>query len=118
MTLNLAAVMTDLAGRIAAAGVPAVIDEQDLNPPCCLIRVPALSWRFGAGRFDAEWTAVVVVPAAGRLAALGQLGQLAELAAAGIRSPVLTARPADYALPDGSAPLPGLELAWTSKITT
>lgn len=118
MTLNLAAVMSELADRITAAGLPAVIDEQDLNPPCCLIRPPELAWRFGGGRYDAEWTAVIVVPSAGRLAALGQLGQLAELAAAGIRVPVMTARPSDFALPDGSAPLPGLELNWTSKITT
>lgn len=116
--LDLAAVMGELADRITAAGVPAVIDERDMNPPCCLIRPPTLSWRFAGGRYDAQWTAVVVVPSAGRLAALGQLGQLAEAVAAGVRSPVVTATPTDVYLTDGSAPVPGLEIAWTSKIVT
>ena len=118
MTLDLAAVMGELADRIAAAGVPTVVDERDMNPPCCLLRPRALSWRFGAGRSDAEWSAVVVVPSAGRLAALGQLGQLAELVAAGIRVAVLSARPADVLLTDGAAPAPALELSWHSKIIT
>jgi len=118
MTLDLAAVMGELADRITAAGVPTVLDERDMNPPCCLVRPPELAWRFGQGRYDATWTAVVVVPSAGRLAALGQLGQLAEAVAAGVRSPLLTARPADVLLTDGAAPAPGLEISWTSKIIT
>jgi len=118
MTLNLAVVMRELCERISAQGVPAVLDERDINPPCLMLRPPELAWRFGGGRYDATWTAVVLVPSAGRTAALGQLGQLVEAAAKGIRAAVLTARPSDYQPPDNSAPLPGMELSWTSKIIT
>lgn len=117
MMLDLAAAMEDIAGRIRAQGVRCVIDERDVNPPAVLLRAPELAWRFGgARRLDATWTAVVVVENTGRGPALNKLGEVIEAAAAGIRSPILTARPVDVTLPDSAAPVPGYELSFTTKL--
>ena len=116
MPLNIASEMEAVCEGIRAQGVPAVIDERDANPPCVLVQPPELSFRFGQGRFDATWTALVMVPNAGKNVALGQLGELIELAAKGIRAAVLAGQPADVQLPDNAAPVPGYSINWSSKI--
>jgi hypothetical protein len=114
--IDLTAVMEIVAEGIRAQGVPCFLDEVDCSPPCVLLRPPALSWRFGQGRYDLSWVALVMVENAGKTAALSKLGELIELTVKGIGAPVLGASPADVQLPDGAAPLPGYSLNWNSKI--
>lgn len=114
--LNIAAVMQAMCDSITAQGVRCVLDERDLNPPGALVRAPELNWRFGQGRYDAEWTVLVCVENAGRNVALGKLGPLIESAAKGIGVAVLAGRPVDVQLPDSAAPVPGYELTFNTKI--
>jgi len=114
--LNIRDVMESVAEGIRAQGVPCVLDEVDANPPCVLLRPPALTWRFGQGRYDAAWVALVMVENTGKTAALAKLGELIELTAAGIGMAVLGAAPADVQLPDQGAPVPAYSLNWNSKI--
>lgn len=114
--LDIGAAMESVCAGIRAQGVRATVDERDVNLPCVLLRPPELSWRFGQGRFDASWTALVIVEDTGRPTALSRLGELIGLAARGIGAAVLTGRPADVTLPDTATPLPCYEMTWTSKI--
>ena len=115
---DLAAVMESVCEGIRAQGVRAYVDERDCNPPCVLLRPPEISWRFGQGRYDAVWTALVMVENAGKGAALAKLGPLIEATAKGIGAAVLAGNPADVQLPDQAAPVPAFTLNWNSKIVS
>lgn len=114
--LDLLAVMQSMCAGVSAQGLPATVDERDLNPPALLLRPPELSWRFQQGRYDAAWTAVICVNDAGRTASLAALGPLLEQAAAGLGVPVLGGRPVDLLLPDQAGPLPAYEITFNTKI--
>jgi hypothetical protein len=96
-----------IVGRLVDAGVRAVTDERDVNPPCVLVQPPALTFRFGRPAFDAEFRLLAIVGDTGRDQATTALDALvgAVLGAVG----VLTGTPAQWSGVEG-APLPAYEL--------
>jgi hypothetical protein len=102
--------------RLEAAGLRAVCDERDVNPPCVYVPPPSISWRFRRGDFDAAFTAWCVVPNSGRDIALRNLGPLVTAAAAALGMAVITAVPGDLVVPELAAPLPAYLLTWSECV--
>ena len=114
--LDLAGAIGDVLDRLRGAGVRAVADVRDVNPPCVYVPPPTISWRFGKGYADLGWTVAAVVPATGRDVALKNLGPLlAAVADALAATPVTDGRPIDLGGVDGSAPMPAYELTFTTR---
>ena len=114
--MDLAEAVAEVVARLTAAGIRATGDERDINPPCVYVGPPAVAWRFGRGDYSATFTATAVVPNSGRDIALRNLGALIETTAAALGHVVTSAEPADYAVPDQAAPLPGYRMTWTARI--
>ena len=112
--VDLAAETAAIIAELTAAGVRAVDDPRDANPPCLLLRPPELEFRFGKGA-DATWNAWLLVPDAGRHQVLQSLSQLIEDTQAALGGRAVSARPDDTQMPDG-ATLPMYVLTWTSRI--
>lgn len=102
--------------RLTDAGIRAVADERDVNPPCVLVRAPRMAFRFGARCYDAEWTLWVIVPDSGRTVALDNLGPLIDATAAALGGPIIAATPVSVPGVDGSPPLPAYELTFTTTL--
>jgi hypothetical protein len=112
----------DIAGEIAAivaeltlAGIRAVDDPRDANPPCVLVNPPEIEFRFGKGAWGATWEAWCIVPDAGRHQALRALSLLVSQAQAALGYRAVSGRPDDTLMPDGST-LPMYVLTWTARI--
>lgn len=98
---------------LKAAGIRAVLDERDVNPPCVLVTFDPVG-----GAFDrlngSGWGAVIwlrcISPANGRKAAWRVLGPLVEQ----VREvfPVRGWSPQDLLMPDGGDPLPAITLTY------
>jgi hypothetical protein len=101
--------------RLTAGGVRATLDGRNANPPCVLVRPPALTFRFGKGTWDAEWEAWAMVPATGQTGDLAALGRLVTAAQAALGGQVVTARPDEAQTADG-ATVPMYRLTWTARI--
>jgi hypothetical protein len=114
--MDLAAAVADIVTRLQAGGVRAVTDARDVNPPCVQVRAPIISYRFGKGYWDAEWTAWAITGDAGTAENLTAQGDLITKAQAALEGAVVTARPDDALMPDGSL-LPIYVLNWSARIT-
>lgn|SRR3954470_9560622 len=113
--------MTGLAGAVAGvletfttAGVRAVDDLRNVNPPCLYLVPPEGSFRFDRGRVDVEWVAYLVVGNAGTHAAMVALSDVVD-AVAGLHSFTTFTRDA-VADPGGGDALPALRLSWKSTV--
>lgn len=113
--VQIAEAMTEIVEQLRAGGVRAVLDPRDVNPPCVLVRPPTVSYRFGKGNWDAEWTAWALVPSAGTNVDVAAVGQLLDDLQAALTYAVVTATPDDAVLADGST-VPMYSLSWTSRI--
>lgn len=102
--------------RLMAAGIQATLDERDLNPPAVLVAIPLMSFRFGKGGWDAQFTLAAVVSNSGRAAALANLSTLVTDIHQAMGGAPVTARAIDLMVPDQGAPLPGYELTFTQRI--
>jgi hypothetical protein len=114
--VNVAGAVQQLLDRLLAAGVRAVNDERDINPPCVFVAPPVLTWRFARGDFDAEHVIWCVTGAAGRSIDLVNLGQLLDDVTAAVRFAAVRGEPADLLVPDQAGPLPAYRLTWTETI--
>lgn len=110
---DLSAALADVVDALTAAGIAAVVDMRDLNPPAVYVAAPQLAFDRLRG-----WTAVVdlwaVVPAAGRLQALSGLGPL--LAQVIDVWPATAAYPADLPPLDGGDPMPAYRLTCPIRV--
>lgn len=113
--MDLAAAVNDVVRRLKAGGVRAAVDARDINPPAVLVRPPALTYRFGKGYADAEWSVWVLVGSSGKSQELTQLSALLDQVQTALDHSGVTARPDDAVLPDGST-APMFVLSWTSRI--
>jgi hypothetical protein len=86
---------------LTEAGVRAVLDQRDVNPPCVLVRPPVLTFRFGRG-YDAAWTYWLIVPDSGQAAVLDALGELIDATITALGFTAVAANPDDVTLGDGS----------------
>lgn len=111
--MNIAAVTRELLAVLVDAGVPAVADLRDLNPPGVLVGPPSFTPGARLSGSTLTFTLWAVAPNAGRLAALDTLGPLLEQITAVL--PCDTATPNDLLVPDGGDPLPGYTLTTTVR---
>lgn len=95
--------------RLVAAGIRAVTDERDLNPPCVLVGAPVIAFRFGRPAWDGEFRLMAVVGDSGRTTATAALDALVGDVAAALPG-LITGTPATLTGLDGSPPLPAYEL--------
>lgn len=114
--------VTDILGTVdaviaalEAGGVRATIDGRDLNPPAVLVRPPVLTYRYGKGYADAEFSVWAVVPDTGMRASFQALGALLDEIQQSIGFIATTARPDSVTLVDGST-VNGYVLTWTQRV--
>jgi len=115
--MDVAGAVQSVVDRLTAAGIRAVLDERDINPPCVYVAPPAVSFRFGAGGFTAAFTGWCVTGAAGRNVDLVTLGALIDQVGAALGWSAVTADPADLLIPHQAAPLPAYRLTWSETIS-
>jgi hypothetical protein len=111
--MDVGALTREVVEMLTDAGIPATADTRDLNPPAVLVGAPSF---VPGGRLAgdvATFTLWAVVPNAGRLAALDNLGPLVEQVTAVLACDAAT--PADLLVPDGGDPLPGYQLTATVR---
>jgi hypothetical protein len=114
--MDLAAAVATVVDRLSAAGIRAVSDPRNVNPPCVYVPPPQVSWRFPKGYADLVWAVVAVVPNSGRDPAIKNLGPLVGAAVDALSAtPVTVGRPKDIFGTDGAAPMPGYELTFTTR---
>jgi hypothetical protein len=113
---GIAAVQDAVVGLLVAAGIRAVIDTRDVNPPCVFVGPPALAFRFGrGGSFDAEVTAQAIVGDTGGRATTAALDELLGQVGAALNWQLTAAVPGQYPAADGARTLPCYNLTVTSK---
>lgn len=109
-----AALMAQYVDDLRSAGIRAVIDYRDINPPAVQLRAPVLHFRFGRGCIAADWTARLILPNNGQEEALKSAMDFIPRIQEAIGGVIVDANPADWDLPDGGGPAPGYELTWTT----
>lgn len=112
---NIPALLDAYVAQLEAAGIRATYDGRDANPPCVLFRPPTVTTRFGAGSWDAEITAWLMVPDTGMRTALAALSELLDSVQAALGFAVVTARPDETTLADGST-VPVFVTTWTLRV--
>jgi hypothetical protein len=114
--VNVAGAVQALLDRLHAAGIRAVDDERDLNPPCVFVAPPAITWRFARNDFEAEMVIWCVTGSAGRSIDLVNLGELLDQVTAALQFAAVRGEPADLLVPDQAGPLPAYRLTWTDRV--
>lgn len=105
-----------IVARFESAGVPAVTDARNLNPPGVVVALPTLRPRFGKASCDVDATAYVVVVNAGHP---GSLAELSEYVGRVLESGIYAftrAEPYDLTLPGGGDASPAYRLEWSITI--
>lgn len=114
--VGIAAVQDAVLGALTGAGVRAVIDARDVNPPCVFVSPPVLAFRFGRpGAFDATVTLSAIVADTGPAAVTTALDALLGQVGAALGWQITTAVPAQFAGADGAPTLPCYSLTATTK---
>lgn len=98
---------------LIAAGIRAVVDGRDVNPPAVQIRPPVLHYRFGRGCYAADWEAYVYLPDTGTEQVLKAALPLLDQVQTALKGVVTTATPTDFALADGGTAA-GYTLTWST----
>jgi hypothetical protein len=115
--LDLAGACDDITAALLNAGVRAVVDERDINPPCVYVPPPVITDRSMGGRWSAEWQTWAVVGDTGRASSLANLSELVAQVDAALALTFVRGEPADLITPDSGRPLPGYRLYWTQRLT-
>jgi hypothetical protein len=113
--MSIATATADVLQVFLDAGVRAVDDARDINPPCVYLMPPQGNLRFDRGRADATWTVYLVTGDAGARPASKALSDLLDKVAGKFSFTTFTR--VALALPGGGDPLPSYELTWKSLIT-
>ena len=110
--MSIATATADVLQALQDAGVRAVDDARDINPPCVYLMPPQGSLRFDRGRADCTWTIYLVTGDAGARASTKALSDLIDKVA-GLFS-FTTFERVGLALSGGGDPLPSYRLTWKS----
>ena len=114
--VGIAAVQDAVVGLLTAAGIRAVVDTRDVNPPCVFVGPPLLMFRFGRpGSFDATVTAQVIVGDTGGRVVTEALDELLGRVGAALGWQLLEAVPGQFPGADGARTMPCYTLTVTSK---
>lgn len=113
--MNIREAMDAVVAQLTAAGIRATVNGADANPPCVLVRPPAMAYRFGKGYWDAEMTAWALVADTGTGNAMAGLGELVTDVQLALNYAVVNARPDETLLADGST-VPTYVLTWTQRV--
>lgn len=113
--MSLASAVADVLAAFTAAGVRAVADLRDVNPPCVWVLPPEGSFRFDRNRATIEWVAYLVAPNVGTRPAASALSELVDQVT-GI-GPFTTFTRDAVQMPDGADPLPAYRVSWTTTAT-
>lgn len=116
MSRDLWGAMTDLAEQFTGAGIRAVMDTRDLNPPCLLITPPDMAFRFADGTWTASWTVIATTPGAGTRDALVSLDDLITRMVKALEGQPVQATPYTLAVDGQSDPLPAYSITWTARV--
>jgi hypothetical protein len=108
--------MTALVDALAGAGIRAVVDERDINPPCALVNPPDVAYRFGKGGWSATWRVWAIVPDSGRNVSMANLDTLMGEIQLALGGMVTTATPINVSGVDGAGPLPAYEMVLTTTL--
>lgn len=104
-----------IVSTLTAAGIRAVYDGRDANPPGVLLRPPTINTRFGRGYWDGEFTAWLMVPDTGMGPSLRALSDLLDHVQTALNFAAVTARPDEATLADGST-VPIYVITWTQRV--
>ena len=96
------------------AGVRAVDDARDINPPCIYLMPPEGAFRFDRHRADVTWTAYLVTGDAGARPATKALSELVDKIAGTFS--FTTFDRVGLTLSGGGDPLPSYQLTWKSTV--
>jgi len=110
--MSIATAAADVLQALQGAGVRAVDDARDINPPCVYLVPPEGSLRFDRGRADCTWTIYLVTGDAGARPATKALSDLLDKVA-GTFSFTTFERVA-LTVPGAGDPLPSYRLTWKS----
>ena len=113
--MSIATATAEILKALTDAGVRAVDDARDINPPCVYLTPPQGTLRFDKGKADATWTIYLVTGDAGARPATKALSDLLDKLAG--RFPFTTFERVALAVPGGGDPLPSYQLTWKSLIT-
>jgi hypothetical protein len=94
----------------SAAGVRAVSDPRDANPPCVLLIMPTIEFRFDKRRADLEWSAYLITGNSGANSAIIALSEMVD-SIRGIR-PFTNGTPYALPLPGGGDAVPAYLIKW------
>ena len=111
--MNIADEVQRVVEALEAAGIRAVVDVRDANPPCVQIAPPALTYRFG-GCAEMEFAARVMVPDSGASSVLTSIGPYLDTVVSALGGAPTRADPETWLLPDGST-VPGYNIVWTHR---
>lgn len=112
--MSIASATADVLQAFTDAGVRAVDDQRDINPPCVLLMPPEGSFRFDRARADVTWTAYLVTGDGGARAAVKALSDLLDKIAGIFPATTFTRRALQ--LPGGGDPMPAYEFTWNQLI--
>ena len=100
--------------RVESAGIRAVIDPRDINPPCAWVTVDQVRDNVLAFNPEVDVAVLLIVPDTGHRIALsalsGLLDQLLSAARFVVDQPI---EPESVTLPSGGSPLPAFKLITT-----
>ena len=114
--VGIAAVQDAVTARLAAAGIRAVVDTRDVNPPCVFVGPPVLRFRFGRpGSFETDVTVQAIVADTGGRATTAALDQLLGEVGTALGWQITQAVPSNFPGADGAPILPCYTLTVTSR---
>ena len=113
--MSIATATAEVLQKFLDAGLRAVDDARDVNPPCVYLMPPQGNLRFDRSRADATWTVYLITGDAGARAATTALSDLLDKVAG--QFAFTTFERIALALPGGGDPLPSYQLTWKSLIT-
>jgi hypothetical protein len=116
--ITLADVMAAFTGRLDDAGVRWTVDAQKLDPPCVLVPIPTMTFRFNRASVDAGFAVVAVAQVTDRDTAIAALSDLIEQVQSATGGAITDASPADVTTADQSASLLSAELRLSLSLST